>query len=67
MSCAPALTQNPPGQPRSVAPDPFTSVLPAQTAGAGQQSWKQFFDDPERGALIDSALANNQELSIRQQ
>lgn len=34
------------------------------TVNTGILSWKQFYNDPNLVALIDSALANNQELNI---
>lgn len=66
VSCAPVLLQHP-REPENAAPASFDMAAPADTAGAGQQSWKQFFDDPQLAALIDDALVNNQELAIRQQ
>lgn len=34
------------------------------STNTGMLGWKQFYDDPNLAALIDSALANNQELNI---
>lgn len=65
-SCAPSLSQNPPRDPQTALPASFDAVA-APGSAAGQQSWKQFFADPELDALIDNALANNQELNIRLQ
>ncbi len=64
--CAPVL-QNPAREPVTQVPPSFSPEPPAQAAGAGQQPWKQFFNDPDLDALIEGALVNNQELNIRQQ
>lgn len=44
-------------------PSGFQSSL-TDTTNTGQVRWKAFFKDPYLGALIDSALSNNQELNI---
>lgn len=65
--CAPALTQSRPPEPQRAVPASFGTAPPAETSGVGQQTWRQFFDEPGLDALIDSALTNNQELNIRLQ
>lgn len=66
VGCAQALKQQPPREPQVAPPESFTTTAAAPPATA-PRNWKQFFNDPELGALIDSALSNNQELNIRQQ
>lgn len=41
--------------------------IPQDSANAAMLGWKQVFTDPGLQALIDTALANNQELNITQQ
>lgn len=64
--CAAALRQPPVREPQPAAPATFNTAL-AQSGGAGQQTWTQFFHDPTLDALIDEALHGNQELNIRLQ
>lgn len=59
-SCVPALkTQDA----RKNAPAMYPSAS-MDTTDAGAVRWQEFFKDAELRALIDSALANNQELNI---
>lgn len=46
-------------------PEAYGSSTAGQdTINTGKMKWKQFFTDPHLTALIDTALANNQELNI---
>lgn len=59
-SCVPALkTQDV----RRRAPEAYAGVA-TDTTDAAAIPWKRFFTDPALHVLIDSALANNQELNI---
>jgi len=71
--CVPSLSRNPPRPPaRDVpssygrAPTPTSSATPHRES-SGQQAWQRFFVDPDLKALIETALANNQELNIQLQ
>ncbi|MBK6539730.1 MAG: efflux transporter outer membrane subunit [Flavobacteriales bacterium] len=44
--------------------EPATYAGSTDTTNAATKSWQRFFTDPDLRALIDSALANNQELNI---
>lgn len=61
-SCAPSLNLR--TADRSV---PERYGAPADSANAARQPWESFFPDPYLGALIDSALARNQEFRIMAQ
>jgi len=72
-ACAPSLSQNPPRDANKEVPADFgatpgaAKAASAADANVGLQSWNQFFTDPNLKQLIDTALANNQELNIRVQ
>lgn len=56
---APALVQAP-----NVKPAPATFASSSDTVNSGNIQWRQFFADKYLESLIDTALKNNQELSI---
>ncbi|MBL7952560.1 MAG: TolC family protein [Flavobacteriales bacterium] len=58
-SCVPALKVR---EARKNAPATYASTT--DTTDAASVPWRTFFTDPNLQALIDSALANNQELNI---
>jgi outer membrane protein, multidrug efflux system len=58
-SCVPALKMR---EARKAAPATYTGS--ANSTDAATIQWRQFFQDADLRALIDSALANNQELNI---
>jgi NodT family efflux transporter outer membrane factor (OMF) lipoprotein len=58
-SCVPALKMR---QARKAEPATYTGGT--DTTDAATVQWRQFFTDPDLRALVDSALANNQELNI---
>jgi len=71
--CVPSLSQNPPRTPLrdlppsyGFAPTPTSSSSP-KTESSGERAWQRFFADPDLKALIETALANNQELNIQLQ
>lgn len=61
-ACVPELT-NTSGQLKT----PETFGQRSDSINVGSMPWKQYFDDPYLVRLIDSALANNQELNIIRQ
>jgi outer membrane protein, multidrug efflux system len=58
-SCVPSLKVR---EARKSVPAAYAGST--DTTNAATNSWQQFFTDPDLRALIDSALANNQELNI---
>lgn len=58
-SCVPALKMR-----EARKAEPATYVGGSDTTDAATMQWRQFFKDPDLLALVDSALANNQELNI---
>jgi NodT family efflux transporter outer membrane factor (OMF) lipoprotein len=72
VACCVPLAACIPTPPQGLARDPDAQVPETfgdETAGgespsSAQVDWREFFDDPQLAALIDSALANNQELNI---
>ncbi|MBK9177458.1 MAG: efflux transporter outer membrane subunit [Flavobacteriales bacterium] len=58
-SCVPSLQVR-----EALKTEPATYAGSNDTTDAATKSWRQFFTDPDLRALIDSALANNQELNI---
>ena len=68
--CVPSLGNNPPRDPNVALPATWgtgqTAASPAtlEVTSSGQLEWGNFFSDPDLRALIEVALANNQELSI---
>lgn len=68
--CLPSLKDNPPREAKKDVPSQFlASEAAAARSGENisQKSWEEFFAEPELRALIEAALANNQELNIRLQ
>ncbi|MBK8695918.1 MAG: efflux transporter outer membrane subunit [Deltaproteobacteria bacterium] len=61
-SCVPTFPQGPARAPNRQVPDTFGDV--PETENSAQVDWREFFADPHLVALIDVALANNQELNI---
>lgn len=61
-SCVPTLKVR---EARKAVPAAYAAST--DTTDAAAIPWKQFFKDPALRALIDSALANNQELGVMQQ
>jgi outer membrane protein, multidrug efflux system len=59
-SCVPALRTHEAGW---NSPSSYPSVT-ADTINVAETPWQQFFTDPALRSLIDTALANNQELNI---
>lgn len=45
--------------------DAVNAAQASGRASVGQQSWREFFTDPQLTGLIDTALENNQELNAR--
>lgn len=58
-ACVPAMKVR---DARHDAPQTYNGST--DTADAGADPWRQFYTDPDLRMLIDSALANNQELNI---
>ena len=58
-SCAPSLKVR-----EATKSGPATYAGSLDSTDAAAVNWRQFFSDPSLRALIDSALANNQELNI---
>ncbi len=68
--CLPSLKDNPPREVKKDVPSQFAASEGTQTRSGeniSQRSWEEFFAEPELRALIEAALANNQELNIRLQ
>lgn len=66
--CARYLAGNEPREPDATVPAVFDPASKAsETTSIAQQQWDEFFSDPHLQALIEEALANNQELNIRLQ
>lgn len=45
-------------------PESFDSISGRDTINSANMQWKEFFNDADLSALIDTALVNNQELNI---
>ena len=60
VSCVPALKSR---EVNKATPATYPSAS-ADTTDAGAMPWGRFYTDPDLRALIDTALANNQELNI---
>ncbi|MFN8394459.1 MAG: TolC family protein [Bacteroidia bacterium] len=58
--CIPTVTQR---AERRATPNKYVTAS-ADTTNSATMNWREFFGDPYLTALIDSALANNQELNI---
>ena len=69
LGCAPSLGQNTLREPQLALPAGYGSAQPSEpkVPSLVDQTWRQFFQDPELKALIDAALRNNQELNVRLQ
>ena len=68
VGCKSLLGDNQPREPNVAVPGAFgTSGALAGPSVATQEQWDAFFPDPELRALIEEALANNQELNIQLQ
>lgn len=66
--CARYLAGNEPREPNMDLPSAFgVEQVGTETSVATQQQWDEYFSDPYLTALIEEALANNQELNIRLQ
>lgn len=65
--CIPALVDLPVRDLRHDLPSKYGAAETGEGKGAGQRAWRDYFAEPELRALIDAALANNQELQIRLQ
>lgn len=68
--CLPSLKDNPPREVKKDVPSQFAASEGTGTRSGeniSQRSWEEFFAEPELRALIETALANNQELNIRLQ
>ena len=61
-ACVPTLVQRTPSK---IIPATFSAAK--DTVSSGKVNWKQYFNDPNLTALIDTALHNNQELNITMQ
>lgn len=68
--CAPSLEGNKPRDARRAVPKDFSAASGVQSTvehSIAQQTWAKFFDDPNLRELIESAVANNQELNVKLQ
>ncbi|MDI1435001.1 TolC family protein [Polyangium sorediatum] len=70
--CIPSLEGNEPREPSKAIPASFghassTAGASSSPASSTQTVWRTFFDDAELRALIEMALAKNQELNIQLQ
>lgn len=75
-ACVPTITESTPRQPRHALPATYDGA-PQSSDGkalgsptnadinAANVSWRTFFSNPQLRALIEGALANNQELNIQ--
>lgn len=61
VSCAPALQQEP-REAHSEVPKAFAGG--SQEESSARTEWKDFFEDTQLAALVDTALMNNQELNV---
>ena len=61
-SCVPTLPQGPARAPDTRVPESFGGA--AEADNSARVDWREFFADPNLVTLIDTALANNQELNI---
>ena len=61
QSCVPTRTVR---DEKKDLPEQFQNVTSNDTTNSAQIKWKQFFDDSNLNALIETALTNNQELNI---
>jgi NodT family efflux transporter outer membrane factor (OMF) lipoprotein len=63
--CIPTLPQGPARAPNTRVPESFGDT--SDTSSSARVDWRELFPDPNLVALIDAALANNQELNIAAQ
>lgn len=49
---------------KTALPDKFGEIQTKDTLNTANLNWREFFQDPQLIALIDTALVNNQELNI---
>ena len=61
QSCVPTKTTR---ETKDTLPDNFQNVVSTDTTNSAKIKWKEFFNDAQLAALIDTALVNNQELNI---
>ena len=64
-ACVPKTNHARPATPQIAMPDGYTA--PGGSGNSADASWKSFFGDDDLAALVDEALANNQELAMLQQ
>ena len=73
LGCAPSLNQAKPREANRVVPSRYAASSDSANAtstkagNVAQKTWNEFFVDPHLRALVDIALANNQELNIQLQ
>lgn len=68
VGCAGYLGNNQAREARTEVPDTFgTTEAQIAPSPAAQTHWDTYFSDPDLKALIETALANNQELNMRMQ
>lgn len=65
--CLPSLQGNEAREPKIALPASYGSTAGVGSTGIAQQKWAEFFVSPNLRLLIESALANNQELNIQLQ
>lgn len=66
--CLPSLVDNPSRDVSRAVPKSFRQdEVPDAGPGIAQQSWVEFFSQPELQSLIDEALHKNQELNVQLQ
>lgn len=61
QSCVPTKTIR---NEKKDLPEQFQNVVSKDTTNSANMKWKEFFNDANLTALIDTALVNNQELNI---
>ena len=61
QSCVPTKTIR---DTENTLPENFQNVVAHDTSNSANMKWKEFFNDANLTALIDTALVNNQELNI---
>ncbi|AOZ99182.1 TolC family protein [Flavobacterium commune] len=61
QSCVPTKITR---ETKDTLPDNFQNVVSTDTTNSAKIKWKEFFNDAQLAALIDTALVNNQELNI---
>lgn len=66
-ACVPAVTNEYLRDTSRDVPEQFRAAMAATASSVAGERWKEFFDDPDLAALVESALESNQELNIRVQ